>query len=157
MANTIEEHAAKAYRQLQKHHRDPFDMKVCRIFTVSEDGKLEIISHHRDVYEGLTSTVDLAIEPVMQRMRFLGIDTCGWAAPATPGDDNRQPPSEHPDRRRVRIVVMVDRNLALGSAMGFEDDPAELVMGGSDEAGGSLAEELVKTIAGIIFEQAVAE
>ncbi len=148
----MEHRALEAYQQLRDQHADPFEMKSCRIFIIDHDNHLEVVSVHKDVYEGLDAIGTLANDPVMHRMKFLGIDTCGWAAPVT-DDDLEQPPSVHPNRRRVRLVTLVDRNLQAGSALGFKDEPDEII---TDEgtARGSLADSLKDAMACIVLEQA---
>lgn len=151
METPMEQRALEAYQQLREHHADPFEMKVCRIFIIDYENELEVVSVHKDVYEGLDTIGNLAKDPVMRRMRFLGIDTCGWAAPVN-GDDAEEPPSVHPQRRRVRLVTIVDRNLEAGSALGFKDEPDEIV---TDEgnAVGSLADSLKGAMACIVLYQ----
>lgn len=151
MNTPMEHRALEAYQQLRDHHADPFDMKVCRIFIVDHDNHLEVVSVHKDVYEGLATIGNLAKDPVMRRMRFLGIDTCGWAAPVN-GDELEEPPSVHPNRRRVRLVTLVDRNLEAGSALGFKDEPDEIITDDGN-AKGSLADSLQEAMACIVLDQ----
>jgi hypothetical protein len=150
----MENRAREAYQQMRDQHADPFEMKSCRIFIVDHDDHMEVISVHTDVYEGLDTIGILANDPVMRRMRFLGIDTCGWAAPVA-GDDPELEvaPSAHPRRRRVRLVTLVDRNLEAGSALGFKDEPTEIITD-PGTAKGSLADSLRDAMACVILEQA---
>jgi len=110
----------------------PYMQTAATIFLVAPNGELLTITEYPDVY--------LALETVTQRCADLdaalpgqplttataiGVITCGWAAPA--GDHDDIPPSVHPSRRRVRLVLVVDRGLATGSIIGFQDDPDKLV------------------------------
>jgi len=152
METPMEHRALEAYQQLRDQHADPFEMKSCRIFIIDHDNHMEVVSIHKDVYEGLDAIGTLANDPVLRRMRFLGIDTCGWAAPID-GDEIEEPPSVHPQRRRVRLVTIVDRNLEAGSALGFKDKPDEIITD-AGTAKGSLADSLRDAMACIILEQA---
>ncbi len=151
MNTPMEQRALEAYQKLRDHHANPFDTKVCRIFIVDHDSHLEVVSVHKDVYEGLATIGDLAKDPVMHRMRFLGIDTCGWAAPVS-DDEGDKPPSIHPQRRRVRLVALVDRNLEAGSALGFKDEPDEIITDDGN-AKGSLADSLKEAMSCIVLDQ----
>jgi hypothetical protein len=71
--------------------------------------------------------------------QFIALMTCGWAAPVGDGDDEFSdlPPSLHPKRRRIRLVIVANRaNVA--SVMRFQDDPDETVTD-EGEARGTLA------------------
>jgi hypothetical protein len=78
--------------------------------------------------------------------------TCGWAAPIDRSDkndhhddgdhddvdDKKLPPSQHPQRRRVRLVVVVG-DQGVGSVLRFADTPKEIVTD-AGSARGSLAD-----------------
>jgi len=53
---------------------------------------------------------------------MVAIETCGYAAPV---DDCDTPPSIHPQRRRVRLIIVANRDGDIGSALEFSDDPDE--------------------------------
>lgn len=149
----METRALEAYQRLRDQHADPFNMKVCRIFVIDSDNHMEVVGVHKDVYEGLALMSNLAGDPVMRRMRFLGIDTCGWAAPVTGDNPEDEPaPSTHPSRRRVRLVTLVDRNLEAGSALGFADAPDDIITD-NGTAVGTLADSLKQVMACIVIEQ----
>ena len=67
--------------------------------------------------------------------------TCGWAAPIRDEDDDNEtsvPPSQHPERRRVRLVVVVG-DCGVGSVLRFADTPNDVVTD-AGAARGSLAD-----------------
>jgi hypothetical protein len=121
---------------------DGFNLPRARLYGVSivdatgiashQDGALRIsfLAEHGDVYELL-------------------VLTCGWAAPlnrdenddeARSDDEIRDevPPSQHPLRRRVRLVVAVcDKGVA--SVLRFADTPNDIVTD-AGAARGSLAD-----------------
>jgi len=103
---------------------------------------------HAEVYEGLKQMANLA--EVLPEVRHVGILTTGWAAPINGAAENGCAPSQHPHRRRCLLVTVVDHNLDIGSILGFEDNPLELI----DDAGqgaGPLADELKSTMAVIRY------
>lgn len=90
-----------------------------------------------DVYDLLDSvTPD-------ESANYYGLITAGWASPV--GENDNLPPSQHPERRRVELLVVVSRDGSVASA---------LSMAGNDElaidegkAQGALA-DAVKAIFG---------
>ena len=91
----------------------------------------------------------------MVRMKYLGIETCGWAAPLNNEDDGADEvrPSEHEARRRCRLLALIDRNLDVASIVLFQDDPEDIIID-NGQAKGVLDEALKRLMACIIYEQA---
>jgi hypothetical protein len=85
-----------------------------------------------DVYALLASN---GARSLAKNSQFIALMTCGWAAPVGDGDGDEfsdLPPSLHPKRRRIRLVIVANRaNLA--SVMRFQDDPDETL---TDESNG---------------------
>lgn len=125
-----------------------FDLKQALLISVT-DGLfgIELSSplSHGDVYELIESDASLELA---KRSDFIAIVTCGWAAPLsndTNDDDDKVAPSQHPQRRRVRLVVLASRS-SVSSVLRFSDTPDETV---TDEgkATGSLADAILKLMA----------
>lgn len=129
---------------------DGFDLPRARLYGVSvvdpigvtkhEDGALRItfLAEHGDVYELL----DAPSSAIARMFDAAVVLTCGWAAPLDrdDGDDHSDsgPPSQHPLRRRVRLVVAVcDRGVA--SVLRFADTPKDVITD-AGAARGSLAD-----------------
>ena len=90
----------------------------------------------------------------MVRMKYLGIETCGWAAPLNNEDGEADVrPSEHEHRRRCRLLALIDRNLDVASIVLFQDDPEDIIVD-NGKAQGLLDEALKRLMACIIYEQA---
>ena len=87
-----------------------------------------------DVYDLLGSIESKA------RYNYYAVFTCGWASPINKDrDENDQvAPSQHPERRRVQLVLVTSRDGKQASAMRFDND-TELVTDDGN-ARGSLAE-----------------
>lgn len=47
---------------------------------------------------------------------YYGVITAGWASPVTDDDDDT-PPSQHPERKRVELLIVVSRNGLVASAL----------------------------------------
>ncbi len=124
---------------------DGFNLPRARLYGVSivdakgiasnQDGALRIsfLAEHGDVYELL----DAPSSAIARMFDVAVVLTCGWAAPLDRNeqdDDSRSddeiddevPPSQHPLRRRVRLVVAVcDKGVA--SVLRFADTPNDIV------------------------------
>ena len=103
-----------------------------------------------DVYE----LIDAPTSAIVRMFDAAVVLTCGWAAPIdrsdqchddddADGDDDddaseKVPPSQHPQRRRVRLVVVVG-DQGVGSVLRFADAPKEIVTD-AGSARGSLAD-----------------
>jgi hypothetical protein len=123
-----------------------FDLQRARLYGISIvdpqgveqnlDGALRIsfLAEHGDVYELLESRSS----SVARMFDAAAVLTCGWAAPVDDGTDDDLPPSVHPRRRRVRLVVVVG-DLGVGSVLRFADTPDETVTD-PGHAKGSLAD-----------------
>lgn len=123
-----------------------FDLKRARLYGINvvdplgvdhkADGALRIsfLAEHGDVYE-LLEARGSAIARMFDAAAVL---TCGWAAPVDDDSDDDLPPSVHPRRRRVRLVVVVG-DAGVGSVLRFADTPDEIVTDPGN-AKGSLAD-----------------
>jgi hypothetical protein len=103
------------------------------------DGALRItfLAEHGDVYELL----DAPTSAIARMFDAAVVLTCGWAAPVNDEESDSEfsgPPSEHPSRRRVRLVVAVCDD-GVGSVLRFADSPDEVIRD-PGAARGSLAD-----------------
>ena len=139
---TIVELAEATYHELNKQKDgDGFTMKRAQMFAVEVGGTVRIIGTCGDVYQLLEET---ETKKLLATDVAVGVETCGWASPTTSDEANEVPPSQHPDRRRVRLVTMVTRKFEVASAMGFADTPDEVITD-SGTARGALADALLAT------------
>jgi hypothetical protein len=136
---------------------DGFNLPRARLYGVSivdasgitshQDGALRIsfLAEHGDVYELL----DAPSSAIARMFDVAVVLTCGWAAPLNRDEQDDEPrsddeisdevpPSQHPLRRRVRLVVVVcDKGVA--SVLRFADTPNDIVTD-DGAARGSLAD-----------------
>ncbi len=128
---------------------DGFGLKRARLYGITVvdpegvvdhvDGALRItfLAEHGDVYELL----DAPTSAIARMFDAAIVLTCGWAAPVQENDSDGEftgPPSEHPLRRRVRLVVAVCDD-GVGSVLRFADSPDEVICD-PGAARGSLAD-----------------
>ena len=123
-----------------------FDLRRARLYGINivdregisanADGALRIsfLAEHGDVYELLEARTS----SVARMFDAAAVLTCGWAAPISDDGDDDTAPSQHPKRRRVRLVVVVTDS-GVGSVLRFADTPDETITD-PGKATGSLAE-----------------
>jgi hypothetical protein len=97
-----------------------------------EEGEMRLISASGDLYEALGVPGTVA---ALSQGQNLVCATEGWGAPVG-ADDLDVAPSEHPERVRVKLLVMFSIG-NFSSLMRAEGHP-EPVITSSDEAGGDL-------------------
>lgn len=99
------------------------------------------LASHGDIYQ-LIDSVD---KFTVQGFDALGLVTCGWAAPIAEGEgEPSEAPSTHPERRRVRLFVCVNRE-GMASVLRFKDDAENPVLD-AGEAKGPLAEAVLSLL-----------
>lgn len=118
-----------------------FDLPKAILYSINRnddgDNKIVKIREHGDVYELLDNSDSAKIAKVSD---FIAVLTCGWASPITKNgdDDDDLAPSQHPERRRVRLLVLASKN-GVASVLRFSDKPDEIVSD-NGQARGSLAD-----------------
>jgi len=106
---------------------------------VTHTGEVKVqpeVASHGDIYQ-LIDSVD---KFTVQGFDALGLVTCGWAAPISHDSDEMTAPSEHAERRRVRLFACVCRQ-GMASVLRFQDD-AENPVSDEGQASGPLADAL---------------
>lgn len=126
---------------------------TCHIFK-SRDGQLVTLGVYGDIYVGLENIANEADEATLHDFEFFGVETSGWAAPIREEGDEEKSPSQHPERRRVRMLSVIDRTCRIASVMSLEDDDGEIL---TDLAGrGSLADAIRLVMANILAAESIA-
>jgi hypothetical protein len=121
---------------------DTFELPGARLYGANVAGRdlaepnLCFLSQHPDVYELLDTP-----SSALARMFDSGVVvTTGWAAPLAADGSIEGAPSEHAERRRVRLTVVVaDHGVA--SVLRFADEP-DNVISDPGSATGSLADAI---------------
>lgn len=114
---------------------DTADSKKAGLYSVKGENTL-LIAEHGDVYEMLESVEAQAVALLSDAVV---IRTCGWASPISEGDEYEGvAPSQHPERRRVRLLVCAN-GTDTASVLRFTDDWDNPVFD-EGQATGSLAD-----------------
>jgi len=132
--NHLEEVALQLLEQTRSDHVDPYRIENARLFAISVN-EVRLLGTSADVYTAIASIP--CLHKTIGDDLILAIETCGFASPV---DDQDVPPSVHPKRRRVRLVVVSNRDGDSGSALEFSDAPGEPITTPSGQ--GHLADEL---------------
>lgn len=130
-------------QKLHDDNRYPFDSGRAALFSVKiVKGEVKDLVREMespDIYHLLESST---ARKVMKDSKTVMVATCGWAAPIDDDDDDMVAPSQHPRRRRVRLMCLVDSK-GVASVMRFKDDPDNIIED-NGAAHGSLAEALLE-------------
>lgn len=115
-----------------------FDLSKARLYGINfrgDDLQLSFVLEHGDIYR-LLEVPESACARMFDAAAMV---TCGWAAPIAQGSEEPDSaPSQHPERRRVRLVIVVGDS-GVASVLRFRDD-AETPILDAGEARGPLAE-----------------
>ena len=152
---SVLETAEKTEQRIHEMLGEAFDLPKAVIYSVKTkpSNELEVVKRHDcgDVYDLLSDEYTLS---VTKNSEYIAVLTCGWAAPLDTeqdeNDDDIVAPSQHPLRRRVRLMVLASRN-GVASVLRFSDSPNETVTD-NGKAQGTLADAVLK-----LFAQAEAE
>ena len=137
MTTTLE--LAKSVEQnLNDYKKLGFNMDKACLYGVDGEGLIVLCDKNGDVYELLE---DGCIPDYLTVYSHIAVATTGWASPIKEGDeDNDVPPSQHKDRRRVRLVVLADKD-SMASVLRFSDEP-DRVITDEGKALGALADAI---------------
>jgi hypothetical protein len=125
----------------QTPQHDPYSLEGARLYGVhfGDNGEvvIDFITSHADVYDLLADTNNAV---VASGFAYTLVVTTGWAAPLDSNGEVRGAPSAHPERRRVRLAVVANRD-SVASVLRFADEPNEPITD-PGEATGSLADAI---------------
>lgn len=138
----IVEIAEKAEAHIHETFADnPFDVPQAQMYGVSvskDEVRVGYILGCPDVYEMLAQPLR-ATKSVFD---YIAILTTGWAAPLNKdGTVSNKLPSKHKDRRRVRLMVIANREEVV-NILRFQDEPDETIVD-AGTARGTLAEAVI--------------
>jgi hypothetical protein len=130
-------------QKLHDDNRYPFDSSRAALFSVKiVKGEVKDLVREMespDIYHLLESST---ARKVMKDSKTVMVATCGWAAPIDDDDDDMVAPSQHPRRRRVRLMSLVDSK-GVATVLRFKDEPDNIIED-NGVAHGSLAEALLE-------------
>jgi hypothetical protein len=131
MANPIER-----LKSLEQNYPS-FQMETGAVIIIDTGDDFITLGVHPDIYEGLAELIDG--DYTFPTAKGLIVVTTGWAAPLNANGEVEGMPSEHAQRRRVRLISYKSHE-ATCSSLSFEDDDEVVYDEGS--AIGSLADAL---------------
>lgn len=121
-------------KQLEKvlgniHEAVPYspETKTCAAFGILFDKDLNVqfeqIDSGLDIYEMLDEENEKLLNQINE-YDMITVATCGWAAPLSKEDDENSDlaPSQHPEKRRVRLFCSANTHAQVGSSLMFSDD-----------------------------------
>ena len=133
------ESAAYALNAVLDKTEAGFYMEAATLYSIIGESVLPVATNN-DIYAMLESDSNI---PLCVNAEFIGVATTGWAAPVDDGSE--LPPSQHPERRRVRLVVVTDGRV-MSSVMSMSGESDEIVSTGEiggDTPHGNLLDTLV--------------
>lgn len=105
---------------------------------VSDEGvNFTLVNENSDVYDLLNDPSNKAMNGAFD---FVTVVTTGWAAPLNENGEPDGAPSHHPERRRVRLSIVANRDF-IANVLRFQDEPDDTVVD-LGEAQGTLAEAI---------------
>lgn len=136
-------------QQIQDKIDYEFDSKYAKAFGImlndNFDIQFEPIKTAKDVYELIGDSPE--VYEAVNEYDLITIATCGWAAPIDNDNSefNETAPSQHPERKRVRLLTTANTNYQFGSSISFKDTPDEPVFDYGN-AKGALADAITELI-----------
>lgn len=126
-----------------------FDTKNASVYGILINDDMSIqyekVQSGPDIYDLLNDSPEVFSQ--VNNYDIMTFATCGWAAPIdkdnNDDEDDILPPSQHPDKRRVRLLVSANTNSQIGSAICFKDSPDEPVYDYGN-ATGQLADSIME-------------
>lgn len=132
---------ALIHRVLSATVTDAFELSGARVYGV-ENGEVFILGQHPDIYSLLD---DEDVRDEAKGYPHTAVVTTGWAAPLASDGSVDGAPSAHPQRRRVRLVIVANAE-GVASVLRFQDDPDNTV-NDPGQATGSLADAIHQFVA----------
>ena len=139
------------HEKLETQYGSPFSLDSAYLYAVTMENSttpvLTLVTQHPDIYRLLSLPTSETVETV-RKSDFVAVVTTGWAAPLpSDGSEPETMPSEHAERRRVRLCVFASLLDTVASVLRFEDDDETVTDEG--QATGALA-EAVHDFVGIV-------
>jgi hypothetical protein len=131
-----------AERLISEQLEGDFSLKRALFFAINETDEgvaMVLAGENGDVYDLIDNDDSRAVARVSD---YIAVVTCGWASPIAQDDDDEQvAPSQHPERRRVRLMVFAGKG-GWASVMRFSDTPDETITD-DGTARGALADAIM--------------
>ncbi len=126
----------KIEKQINYYIDDSYDLETASVWVLNDIDNAIKLTDNKDIYELLGSKTTLT-KLINHKNDGFAVVTCGWAASLDDCDEN-MPPSQAPNKRRVRIVIGANKK-GIVSILRFQDKTDEKVID-ENTAKGALAE-----------------
>lgn len=103
---------------LEMKEDTPFSLAGAMVFGINEGQEPRLLDIQTDAYDLLEINPISSI--VLAEFTTIALVTTGWASPLGENGEVEGKPSEHPQRKRVRLVLAGSPD-GIGSAINFED------------------------------------
>jgi len=107
----------------------------------------EKITDYGDIYQMLQLSTHHADK--LGEYDLVAVLTAGWAAPNKDDESDNVAPSEHPERRRVKLALIGYTANQTSSIIAFDGDPEYIYASGEGNGSGALQETFEEFLNGI--------
>ena len=128
---------------------NPFKIPMCTLYGVNVTSSGELVDVEQldakpDVYDLLSTPASLRNQDKNTNYTTWALVTTGWAAPLPEDGNIEGAPSDHPNRRRVRLVITANMD-GVASVLRFEESPHDTILD-PGQATGSLNNAVMKFV-----------
>lgn len=144
-ADKLEKITRNVYDSTDNMRSDKKTQLVGVKLTEGETIVCEKITDYGDIYEMLEASSNHAEK--FEDYDLIAVLTAGWAAPVRNDENDNVAPSEHKDRRRVKLALVAYTAEQTASLISFDGDPEYVYSSG--EGQGALQEAFEKMLTDI--------
>lgn len=144
-ANKLEEITRNIYESTDNMRSDKKTQLVGVKLIESKTVVCEKITDYGDIYEMLQASSSHSEK--FEGYDLIAVLTAGWAAPVNNDEDDNIAPSEHKDRRRVKLALVGYTSKQTASIIAFDGDPEYVYSAGDGK--GALQEAFEEMLTGI--------
>ena len=119
-----------------------------RVYHIDDEGVYSLIDFNSDVYE-LLSNEDVSTDLSKYDNIAIAVVTYGWAAPLSDDDEgNEVPPSQHKDKKRVRVFASACEHGSRETFLRFEQAPdaVDIQNGGTGSMADAISALITKSL-----------
>lgn len=111
------------HKVLTATNDNPFELSGARVYGVRNE-EIILLAQHPDIYDLLD---DDDVREEAKTYEYTTVVTTGWAAPLDANGQIDGAPSEHAQRRRVRLTIMANAD-GVVSVLRFADQPDDVIV-----------------------------
>ena len=119
--------------------------KLFGVLAKNDEFYIEPLASHSDIYDLIDYSNTDICDAIMDYDVII-VGTLGWAAPLKETEDETIAPSQHPEKRRVRLMLFLTKDGLFNSAVAFRDEGIENSIFEEDGMAGTLYDAIMNTI-----------